>query len=143
MAERGRYRTKQQEIILNCLKRQRSRFLTVDQFMDCLQEEGVQVGQTTIYRVLERLAEEGGVMKLPTEDGSKIRYCYADKEELNKPGKLVCLRCGRFIPLECSKMADFLEHIYEEHGFEMDEQHTVLYGYCGCGKENGSRSQGV
>ncbi|MBE7722705.1 Fur family transcriptional regulator [Lacrimispora indolis] len=143
MAERGRYRTKQQEIILNCLKKQRSRFLTVDQFMDCLQEEGVQVGQTTVYRVLERLAEEGEVMKLPTEDGSKIRYCYADKEELNKPGKLVCLRCGRFIPLECSKMADFLEHIYEEHGFEMDEQHTVLYGYCGCGKENSSKSQGV
>ena len=143
MAERGRYRTKQQEIILNCLKKQRSRFLTVDQFMDCLQEEGVQVGQTTVYRVLERLAEEGEVMKLPTEDGSKIRYCYADKEELNKPGKLVCLRCGRFIPLECSKMADFLEHIYEEHGFEMDEKHTVLYGYCGCGKENSSKSQGV
>lgn len=143
MAERGRYRTKQQEIILNCLKKQRSRFLTVDQFMDCLQEEGVQVGQTTVYRVLERLAEEGEVMKLPTEDGSKIRYCYADKEELNKPGKLVCLRCGRFIPLECSKMADFLEHIYEEHGFEMDEQHTVLYGYCGCGKENSSKSRGV
>lgn len=140
MAERGRYRTKQQEIILNCLKKQRSRFLTVDQFMDCLQEEGVQVGQTTVYRVLERLAEEGEVMKLPTEDGSKIRYCYADKEELNKPGKLVCLRCGRFIPLECSKMADFLEHIYEEHGFEMDEQHTVFYGYCGGCKKNGSKS---
>ncbi len=135
MAERGRYRTKQQEIILNCLKNQRSRFRTVDQFMDCLQEEGVQVGQTTVYRVLERLAEEGKVMKLPTEDGYKIRYCYADKEELNKPGKLVCRQCGRFIPLECSKMADFLEHIYEEHGFEMDEQHTVLYGNCGCGKE--------
>ena len=37
-------------------------------------------------------------MKLPSEDGSRIRYCYADKEELGKPGKLVCLRCGRFIP---------------------------------------------
>ena len=110
MAERGRYRTKQQEIILDCLKKQKSRFLTVDQFMDCLRKEGVQVGQTTVYRVLERLAEDGEIMKLPMEDGSKIRYCYADKDELNKPGKLVCMRCGRFIPLECSKMADFLDH---------------------------------
>lgn len=138
MAERGRYRTKQQEIILDCLKKQKSRFLTVDQFMDCLRKEGVQVGQTTVYRVLERLAEDGEIMKLPMEDGSKIRYCYADKDELNKPGKLVCMRCGRFIPLECSKMADFLDHIYEEHGFEMDNQHTVLYGYCGCKKKTDS-----
>ena len=30
MAERGRYKTKQQEIILDCLKKQKSRFLTVD-----------------------------------------------------------------------------------------------------------------
>ena len=85
MSERGRYRTKQQEIILNCLKKQESRFLTVEQFMDRLREEGVHVGQTTIYRGLERLAEDGEVMKLPSEDGSRIRYCYADKEELGKP----------------------------------------------------------
>ena len=32
----GRYRTKRQEIILDCLKKQKSRFLTVDQFADLL-----------------------------------------------------------------------------------------------------------
>lgn len=135
MSERGRYRTKQQEIILNCLKKQESRFLTVEQFMDRLREEGVHVGQTTIYRGLERLAEDGEVMKLPSEDGSRIRYCYADKEELGKPGKLVCLRCGRFIPLECSRLDDLFRYICEEHGFELDKRHMVLYGYCGCRKD--------
>lgn len=130
MAERGRYRTKQQEIILDCLIKQKSRFLTVEQFMECLQEEGVQVGQTTVYRFLERLSGEREVMKLPMEDGSRIRYCYADKEALCKPGKLVCLSCGRFISLECSKMDDFLKHIYEEHGFELDQNHLIFYGYC-------------
>lgn len=130
MGERGRYKTRQQDVILECLKQQESRFLTVDQFMECLREEGVSVGQTTVYRVLERLTDDGQVMKLPTEDGNKIRYCFAGEEDLSKPGKLVCLRCGRYIPLECSKMDDFLEHIHEEHGFELDRQHTVLYGYC-------------
>ena len=87
------------------------------------------------YRGLERLAEDGEVMKLPSEDGSRIRYCYADKEELGKPGKLVCLRCGRFIPLECSRLDDLFRHICEEHGFELDKRHMVLYGYCGCRKD--------
>ena len=130
MAERGRYKTKQQEIILDCLKKQKLRFITVDQFMKYLAEENVTVGYTTVYRSLERLAEEGRVIKLPTEDGAKIRYCFADEDALGKPGKLVCLQCGRFIPLECSKLEEFLEHIYEEHGFEPDRQRTILYGYC-------------
>ncbi|MBS1482498.1 MAG: transcriptional repressor, partial [Clostridium sp.] len=73
MGERGRYRTKQQITILDVLKQQKSWFLTVDQLMDLLRQEGVQVGQTTVYRALERLAEDGKVMKLPMEDGSKIR----------------------------------------------------------------------
>ena len=133
MGERGRYRTKQQIPILDVLKQQKSWFLTVDQLMDLLRQEGVQVGQTTVYRALERLAEDGKVMKLPMEDGSKIRYCYAGDEELRKPGKLVCLGCGRFIPLECSKLDDFMEHICREHGFEPDIRRSVLFGYCeGC-----------
>lgn len=130
MVMRGRYQTKQQELILDCLMKQKSRFLTVEQFMGCLQKDGVQVGQTTVYRFLERLAKEQEVMKLPMEDGSRIRYCYSDKEALCKPGKLVCLTCGRFISLECSKMDDFLMHIYEEHGFEPDKSHLIFYGYC-------------
>lgn len=138
MAERGRYKTKQQEIILECLERQKSRFLTIEQFMDCLRKEGFSVGQTTVYRGLERLADEGQVMRLPAEDGAKIRYCYAGEEELSKPGKLVCLQCGRFFPLECSKMDSFLKHIYEEHGFEPDRQNIILYGCCESCKKNGS-----
>lgn len=130
MAERGRYRTKQQALILACLKEQRARFLTVEQFMDCLREAGVAVGQTTVYRCLERLAEDGEVLKLPASDGSRNRYCYADKEALGGVGKLVCLGCGRFIALHCSRVDAFLDHICSEHDFVPDRQQVILYGYC-------------
>ena len=138
MAERGRYKTKQQDLILECLKKQKLRFLTVSQFMDCLREKGVVVGLTTVYRVLERMVDDGKMMKLPMEDGTKVRYCFAGEEDWDKLGKLVCMGCGRLIPLECSKMADFLEHIYKEHGFELDQKHTILYGYCECCKNKSS-----
>ena len=87
--------------------------------MDCLRKKGVVVGLTTVYRVLERMVDDGKMMKLPMEDGTKVRYCFAGEEDWDKLGKLVCMGCGRLIPLECSKMADFLEHIYKEHGFEL------------------------
>ena len=140
MAERGKYKTRQQEVILGCLKKQKLRFLTVDQVMECLEKDNITVGYTTVYRALERLEEEGKVIKLPTEDGTKTRYCFAEKEILEKPGKLVCLKCGRFIPLECSRLEAFFDHISEEHGFELDRHHMILYGYCGCcKKEKNSR----
>jgi Fur family ferric uptake transcriptional regulator len=109
--------------------------------MDCLREKGVVVGQTTVYRVLERMVDDGKMMKLPMEDGTKVRYCFAGEEDWNKLGKLVCMGCGRLIPLECSKIADFLEHIYKEHGFELDQKHTILYGYCECCKNKSSVSK--
>lgn len=48
MAERGRYRTRQQELILDCLREQKDVFLTVDQLMVYLGQKEIQVGQTTV-----------------------------------------------------------------------------------------------
>ena len=75
-------------------------------------------------------------MKLASDDGSGSRYCYGDKTQLERTGKLVCLECGRFIPLECSRIDAFLEHIYEDHGFEPDRKHLILYGCCADCKAN-------
>lgn len=131
MAERGRYRTKQQEIILNCLKKQKEAFCTVEQFMEYLHRDGIHVGQTTVYRALERLSEDGVVVKIPSVDGSKAQFRYIGEEISSNVGKLVCLRCGCMIPLECSRLDAFFEHIHEDHGFKLDQSHMILYGYCG------------
>ena len=139
MAERGKYKTRQQEVILAA--KNKIRFLTVNQLYGGLEKDNITVGYTTVYRALERLEEEGKVIKLPTEDGTKTRYCFAEKEILGKPGKLVCLKCKAFFyPLECSRLEAFFDHISEEHGFELDRHHMILYGYCGCcKKEKNSR----
>ncbi len=130
MAERGRYRTKQQEIILSCLKKQKEVFCTVEQFIECLRHDGIHVGQTTVYRALERLTEDGAVIKIPSVDGSKAQFRYVGEEISSNVGKLVCLKCGCIIPLECSRLDEFSRHIHEEHEFELDQQHMVLYGCC-------------
>lgn len=131
MAERGRYRTKQQEIILNCLKKQKGAFCTVEQFMEYLHRDGIHVGQTTVYRALDRLSEDGAVVKIPSVDGSKAQFRYIGEEISSNVGKLVCLKCGCMIPIECSRLDALFEHIYEDHGFKLDQGHMILYGYCG------------
>lgn len=130
MRERGRYRTRQQETILECLKKHRETFSTVDQFMECLRQEGIQVGQTTLYRALDRMTEDGLVLKIPSVDGSKAQYRYVGDAECSHPGKLVCLKCGRIIPLECGQLQVFERHIYEDHHFKLDRRQLVFYGCC-------------
>lgn len=129
MGERGRYRTKQQECILECLRQQQEEFCSVEKFMDYLQAAGMSVSQTTVYRALDRLTEEGLVAKIPSVNGSRAQYRYIGEEE-TLHGKLVCLKCGRTIPLTCSRLVSFTKHIGEEHQFVIDHHRTVLYGYC-------------
>lgn len=130
MAERGRYRTKQQDIILDCLKNRKEEFCTVERFMEYLRQDGIHVGQTTVYRAMERLTEDGLVVKIPSVDGSKAQFRYIGEEINPNVGKLVCLKCGTMIPLECSMLDGFYQHVHEDHGFLLDQQHMVLYGYC-------------
>ena len=59
MEERVRYKTKQQDLILECLKKQKLRFLTVSQFLNCVSVLGVVVGQSTVYRVISHSVAGG------------------------------------------------------------------------------------
>ena len=104
MAERVRYRTKQQELIRDCLEKHSDRFVTAEQCMDCLKAEGIHVGQTTVYRALDRLTEENAVIKIPAVDGAGAQYRYIGELRPGSPGRLVCLQCGKIIPLECNKL---------------------------------------
>ncbi len=129
MAERGRYRTKQQQQILDGLKMQDA-FLTVEQLIDYLHGQGLQVGQTTVYRALDRLTQDGLVIKIPSVNGSKAQYRYLGEESHSEPGKLVCLNCGHVLPLKCDMLDSFAAHIRAAHGFSLAGQYLILYGYC-------------
>ena len=68
MAERVRYRTKQQELVRECLKKHSGRFLTAEQCMDCLKADGLHVGQTTVYRALDHFCQLGYIRR----DGAQL-----------------------------------------------------------------------
>lgn len=129
MREKRRYRTKQQEQIKTLLEKQGTQFYSVDQLAEQLKKEGTQVGHTTVYRLLERLSEEGSVLKVPSMDGHPAQYRYLAGQE-GSVGKLVCIACGRMIPLECGCIDQFSEHIQKAHQFLLSRQYAVLYGYC-------------
>ena len=45
----------------------------------------------TLEPSMERMVDDGKMMKLPMEDGTKVRYCFAGEEDWDKLGKLVSI----------------------------------------------------
>lgn len=131
---RGHYATKQQQEILLCLKECRQ-FVTVDAVYDQLLQKQIKVGRATVYRFLERLEQEGMVVKCKAADSSRAEYRYLPEQEPShdadeSTGRLCCVSCGRIYPLHCAQLEGFSRHVFNEHGFILEPEKTVLYGRC-------------
>lgn len=131
MAQRGRYNTRQRQVVLACMDAHRDAFLSVEDVCDLLSRSGETVGRTTVYRTLEALAAEGALAKVAPAQGIAARYrSLAADSATTAQGQLCCLGCGCAMPLDCEMLGAFSAHVREDHGFAIDQRRTVLYGYC-------------
>ena len=70
-------------------------------------------------------------MKYVAEKGSQATYQYVEHgHKCDSHLHLKCVRCGRIIHLECGFMDEISEHIYKDHGFELQCKNSILYGIC-------------
>ena len=131
MSRANGYQTRQKERILTCLKENAHRHMTADMIVAGLRDQGEPVGQTTVYRHLERLVQDNRVMRFAGAEGASACYQYVERPENHKNHyHLVCSACGRMIHLDCREMDDLREHMLRDHRFILDSCKTVLYGRC-------------
>ena len=126
MAERGKYKTTQRQLVAACLADNADLFLTVDEALAIIEKNGNRIGRTTVYRALEGMAAEGEACKAVIP-GGEARYRIAGK---GAAGQLVCLTCGSVASLDCHEALGLASHILEHHGFSVDPARTILYGTC-------------
>ncbi len=133
MGIRPKYKTKQQEIILDFLKSKKDGHVTIADMNDHIRDMGLSVGQSTIYRQMDKLVEEGLVNKYIVDVNSSACYEYiGDESEEEKVSciHLKCENCGRLIHLKCNEMQELENHLLGRHNFKIDPSRTVLYGIC-------------
>ncbi len=134
MAEKRMYNTRQRDEILRCIAAFQSEHFTAADVTAQLAQEGHTIGQATVYRLLERLADNGTLRKYVI-DGTTAA-CYQNYEDATQEGchehfHLKCEKCGKLIHVECRELAKIASHMEEGHGFVVDRKKTVLYGLCG------------
>ena len=123
---RGKYKTKQRELILLFLKSESPNHITAEVIAEKLKG---QVGLATVYRNLDELVKEGSAIKYDAPNGVSACYRHVN-DEAEKFYHFLCVDCGQMSHISCNKFNDLSEHIKHDHGITLDLHKTVLYGSC-------------
>jgi Fur family ferric uptake transcriptional regulator len=84
------------------------------------------VGLATVYRNLQRLADEGGADTLRRESG-ELAFLLCDSGHHHH---LSCRECGRVERVRDCRLDDWAREVAAGHGFSQVEHHAELVGLC-------------
>lgn len=123
----GRRRTPKRQAVLDQLGR--SRFFRTAQELhtEIRNHHSVQMGLTTVYRILRNLAEENIAESQRGEDGEILYRLRTTTEHRHY---LVCRRCGRAVAFTSDDIEHICVQLASEHGYRDVVHHVDLYGTC-------------
>lgn len=133
MKERKNYITKHNNELINYLEKHKGEHLTISQIFSELLGEGISISYATVYRQVEKLVNEGKVLKYTIDNTSSACFEYIDNtaDAKSQIYHLKCEKCGKVIHLSCDEISEFENHIAEHHNFTVNPVKTVFYGICG------------
>ena len=125
MTGRESYNTKQKNLIINTIKKQKNEF-TINDIYDELKGN---VGLTTIYRLVDKLVNQGRLNKYITNNNITYYQYLIECEEENH-FYLKCEICGNLIHIDCDCIGELFNHILNEHNFKPSKEHIIINGIC-------------
>ncbi len=132
MNARPKYRTKQRDLLLRYLQTMPGEHITASDVCAHFEGQGMPIGQTTVYRQLEAMVDEGLVQKYVVDSG--IPACFSYVGEGGCEGEACfhckCVKCGKLFHLHGNELNAIRDGLRERHHFELDLKRTVFYGLC-------------
>jgi Fur family ferric uptake transcriptional regulator len=131
MAKRpANYHTRQGQYILDYMKSLAGGHVTISQIVRHFEDTEDAIGQTTVYRHLERLVDEGKIRKYILGDGKSACYQYIDEVKCREHFHLKCEICGALFHADCDFLDKIEKHLLRSHNFQINLLKTVFYGTC-------------
>ena len=132
-------------MLVEYLKSVAGEHVTATDVCNHFKEQDVTIGQSTVYRQLESLVDDGIVNKYIINSNSPACFEYNghdDHKHKDVCFHCKCERCGSLIHLKCEELIGIGDHLYEEHHFRLDPKRTVFYGLCdNCIKQSCEQSR--
>ena len=123
------YVTVQKDTVLNYLKENPGRHVNARDVYDELKKQEEKIGLTTVYRHLEKLVQEGQVIRSVIDENTPACYGYTGCED-SHCYHFKCIRCGRIEHIHCDEITILENHLNSEHNFTIMPRMTVFYGLC-------------
>ena len=123
---RSNYKTIQRKIVMDYLINNKDKFVTADEILKYIEQNGHTIGLTTIYRLLN-LLEKNNNLRVDVKNHTKY-YQYVLEENSNHLF-LKCKKCGKSMNLDCKTFENVKKNKKKEHNFNLD-YNTIIYGTC-------------
>jgi len=127
--------TSQRTAVLDSL-RGSGRFRTAQDIYSELRSGGARIGLTTVYRHLQKLADDGTIHAVQTTDRqTAYRLCSQGAHY-----HLVCTGCGAGIEIADAEIDDWIEAEATRRGYSELSHRVEIFGLCPvCNSERASR----
>lgn len=117
--------TKQREIILSCLKEKENMFHpTAGDLVKLILDKNPGIGQATVYRNINKLVEEGILIKIPTNDN--FRYDI----NTHTHAHLSCKECGKVVDLFDKNYLNIINNLESKYNVKIDDSNLIFNGLC-------------
>lgn len=126
------YHTQQRKILIDFLQKNCDKSFTIEEILNSIGESGV--SQSTAYRLIIKLTEDGIVRRSVRNTGRSFVYQYVNKETCEGHLHMKCTGCGKVYHLDSGITSSIQNGIRNSTNFEIDS-HTVLLGKCNTCKE--------
>jgi len=126
LQERGLRNTRQREVILHAFLLA-DKHITVEELFNMIKVKNPEIGYATVHRNLGLLCESGIADEIKIGN-QKARY--EPKLEREHHDHLICIKCGRFIEVNDSKIEKLQDKLAEANDFRPVRHKLEIYGYC-------------
>lgn len=133
------YRTRQREALLDYFCRHRGQAMSAQDLAQAIQDDPTVMpkpGRSTVYRLVQKLADEGLIKRYMQENSRQFVYEMTDRDEhCSEHLHLKCITCEKLIHLDREETNRVKDDVARD-GFQLDSRQTVLFGLCAhCRKE--------
>lgn len=123
-----KYITSNKKYITNIVNQLDGEF-TVKTLLEQSKKDNQSIGLTSIYRIIDQLVSENLIFKTKNSENvvSFIKCCESDSKN---HFLLKCSSCKNVEHVVCDSVDKMGEHLFIEHGFNIDKKNILISGIC-------------
>ena len=128
------YHTEQKKLLIEYLSEHKDNSFTIDEITEGIQrsvsDNVCPPGKSTVYRLINKLLEEGKVKKFSKAGTRQAAYQLVEGRRCAAHLHLKCTECGRLFHMKERLSDELIGRISADQSFSVSRAETVLYGRC-------------